>query len=167
MLVRARATEADLAALAVHYDEPDVRRYLWDDQRVGTDDVTALLAASDASFDASGYGLWCLREAGDAGGRLVGTVALREVEDHPGRVEVMYSLAPSHWGRGLATWAARQAVAHGLDVVGLAEVLGGADAPNVRSTAVLRRIGMTPIGVLRTGGTDVPFYAVDRSTFIR
>ena len=165
MLVRTRAVEADLPALAAHYDEPDVRRYLWDDQRVGLAEVTALLAASDESFEAGGFGLWCLREAD--GGPIVGTVALREVEDHPGRVEVMYSLAPSHWGRGLATWAAREAVAFGLDVVGLAEVLGGADAPNVRSEAVLRRIGMTPIGVLRTGGTDVPFYSVSASTFLR
>jgi ribosomal-protein-alanine N-acetyltransferase len=165
MLLRTRVVEADLPALASHYDDPDVRRYLWDDQRVGLVEVAGLLASSDESFARAGYGLWCLREVD--GGPIVGTVALREVEDHPGRVEVMYSLAPSHWGRGLATWAARQAVAFGLDVVGLPEVLGGADAPNVRSEAVLRRIGMTPIGVLHTGGTDVPFYSVNASTFLR
>jgi RimJ/RimL family protein N-acetyltransferase len=165
MLVRTRAVEADLPTLASHYDDPDVRRYLWDDQRVGLAEVASLLASSDETFAAHGFGLWCLRDA--EGGSIVGTVALRPVEDHEPRVEVMYSLAPSHWGRGLATRAARDALAFGFDVIGLPEILGGADAPNVRSEAVLRRIGMTPIGVLHTGGTDVPFYSVTAETFIR
>lgn len=92
-------------------------------------------------------------------------LALRTVPGHEGRVEVVYSLEPEHWGRGVATAAAAEVLAHGFDGCGLEEILGGVDAPNFASAAVLRRLGMVPIGPLLIDGDVVHFSTVDRATF--
>jgi RimJ/RimL family protein N-acetyltransferase len=57
-------------------------------------------------------------------------------------VEIGWRLAFAHWGRGYATEAARAALAHAWDTVGLAEVVAFATVGNARSRAVMDRIGM-------------------------
>jgi len=133
-----RMGPADLAGLHAHWNEPDVRRYLWDDEAVSAETVQAVLAASDESFARAGYGLWVLR---DAGGTLLGFCGLRPI-DGTAEVEILYSVAPSRWGDGLATEAAAAVLRHALDEVGLPRVFGGIDAPNVASRRVLEKVGM-------------------------
>lgn len=60
--------------------------------------------------------------------------------------EVGWRLLPQWWGLGLATEGARASVAHGFDVVGLPEILSFTVVNNVRSRAVMERIGMHPDG---------------------
>lgn len=153
-----------VAALAAHYDEADVRRYLWDNERVTVEMVEPIVAASAASFSTAGWGFWAMLDG--PGGPLVGTIGLRHVPGHDSRVEVLYSLTRSWWGRGVATAAARMAVQRGFES-GLDEILGGVDEGNDRSVAVLGRLGMRPIGSLEVYGSPVPYYAVDRSSFRR
>nr|WP_243707240.1 GNAT family N-acetyltransferase [Micromonospora sp. KC606] len=45
--------------------------------------------------------------------------------------------------RGYATEAALTVLAHGFDTLGLSEILAVTTATNLRSQAVMRRIGMT------------------------
>ena len=58
-------------------------------------------------------------------------------------VEVGWRLAVAAWGQGYATEAARAAVRHGFDVLGLEEVVSFTSTTNLRSQAVMRRLGMT------------------------
>jgi RimJ/RimL family protein N-acetyltransferase len=58
-------------------------------------------------------------------------------------VEIGWRLARSAWGQGYATEAARAALAHGFDTLELPEILAVTTATNLRSQAVMRRIGMT------------------------
>jgi RimJ/RimL family protein N-acetyltransferase len=58
-------------------------------------------------------------------------------------VELGWRLARPAWGHGYATEAALAALAYGFDIVGLSEVVAVAMARNMRSRAVMRRIGMT------------------------
>jgi RimJ/RimL family protein N-acetyltransferase len=60
-------------------------------------------------------------------------------------VETGWRLARDAWGHGYATEAARAAVDHGFDRLGLTEILAIAVAGNERSFAVMRRLGMTPV----------------------
>jgi RimJ/RimL family protein N-acetyltransferase len=52
-------------------------------------------------------------------------------------------LARSAWGQGYATEAAREAVRYGFERAGLPEIVSMTARQNVRSRAVMRRLGMT------------------------
>lgn len=57
-------------------------------------------------------------------------------------VEIGWRLACSHWGKGYASEAASAALAHGFELLGLDEIVSFTALPNLRSHAVMRRIGM-------------------------
>ena len=57
-------------------------------------------------------------------------------------VEVGWRLARGAWGHGFATEAAREALRVGFDELGLAEVVSFTTVTNMRSRAVMERLGM-------------------------
>jgi RimJ/RimL family protein N-acetyltransferase len=57
-------------------------------------------------------------------------------------VEVGWRLARGHWGRGHATEAARRALRHGFEALGLEEIVSFTTLANARSRAVMVRIGL-------------------------
>jgi ribosomal-protein-alanine N-acetyltransferase len=108
-----------------------------------TAESDALADAIDAHHAARGFGLWALEIPGVA--PFAGFVGLSV----PGFsapftpcVEIGWRLAAAHWGRGYATEAARAVLAHAWDVVGLDEVVSFTTAGNLRSRAVMSRLGM-------------------------
>lgn len=58
-------------------------------------------------------------------------------------VEVGWRLARSQWGKGYATEAARAAVTYGFADLGLDEIVSFTTVGNLRSRAVMERLGMT------------------------
>jgi ribosomal-protein-alanine N-acetyltransferase len=98
----------------------------------------------EAGFDRYGFGLWALELAGT--GEFIGFTGLSvprfEAPFMPA-VEVGWRLARSAWGHGYASEAARRALQVGFDEYELAEVVSFTATVNVRSQAVMRRIGMT------------------------
>jgi RimJ/RimL family protein N-acetyltransferase len=58
-------------------------------------------------------------------------------------VEIGWRLAKAYWGQGLATEAARAAVRYGFEVVGLDQIVSFTVPANVRSRAVMEKLGMT------------------------
>ncbi len=73
-------------------------------------------------------------------------------------VEVGWRLDPAAWGFGYATEAARAALAFGFSDLGLGEIVSFTTATNVRSRAVMERVGMTRDP---TDDFDHPSLAVD------
>ena len=80
-------------------------------------------------------------------GLLVGSCELNLRGD--GQGEIGYGLHPDHWGRGLATAAARRLLELCFTEHGLHRVFATCDPRNVASGRVLRRLGMTHEGRLR------------------
>jgi RimJ/RimL family protein N-acetyltransferase len=91
-----------------------------------------------------GVGLWAV-ERRDGGSFLgfVGLAAPSFEADFTPCVEVGWRLAVDAWGHGYATEAARAALAFGFADRGLDEILSWTVPANVRSRAVMERIGMT------------------------
>lgn len=58
-------------------------------------------------------------------------------------VEVGWRLASAHWGEGYATEAARAALDHGFDKLGLTQIVSFTSATNIRSQRVMTKLGMT------------------------
>lgn len=108
-------------------------------------------AESDALVDriverwaSDGHGLWAVERGED--GRFIGFVGLAspsfEAPFTP-CVEVGWRLAPAAWGNGYATEAAREALRFGFEELGLEEIVSFTVPGNVRSRAVMERIGLT------------------------
>ncbi|MGE0730159.1 MAG: GNAT family N-acetyltransferase [Acidimicrobiia bacterium] len=166
MLARRRATPTDVGPITDHFALPAVYRYLWDGEAPATHVVAGLLERSDRDFAEHGYGLWVLTDPACPDAAVVGVVVLHEVDGHPGRVELTYSLDPAYQGRGLMTTAAAEVLAHGFDRCGLTKILAGTDPPNVASQRVLGRLGMRSIGELVIGTEEpvaLPYWSVDRA----
>jgi RimJ/RimL family protein N-acetyltransferase len=80
-----------------------------------------------------------------ANNRFVGFVGLSRHDFERGivpGVEVAWRLAFDEWGKGYATEAARAAIAHGFQTLGLTEIIAVTNRDNARSRRVMERLGM-------------------------
>ena len=104
----------------------------------------AMLDELRADIDTVGFGFAAVEIAET--GVCVGFAGLSPVEDfpvfRPGDVEIGWRLAHEHWGKGYATEAASAWLHHAFTKLDLKEVISYAVHDNVRSTAVMERLGM-------------------------
>jgi RimJ/RimL family protein N-acetyltransferase len=104
----------------------------------------AMLERTNAHIAKHGFGFWAAERKAD--GRLVGMIGLRTLEETPPGpgVEIGWRLAPDVQGAGLATEGAAAALAWGLANIDMPEIIAFTARSNLRSQAVMRRIGMAP-----------------------
>jgi RimJ/RimL family protein N-acetyltransferase len=107
-------------------------------------------AASDAFVErivarwTQGYGLWAVERVED--GALLGFVGLAAPDFEAAFtpcVEIGWRMTPDAWGQGYATEAARAALRFGFERLGLDEIVSFTVPANIRSRAVMERLGMT------------------------
>lgn len=139
-LVLRRWRDSDLGPWAAMNADPEVREHLGD--VLNREQSDASVALFQAEFDRRGYGWWAVEV--QATGEFIGFAGLDEVDDGMPftGVEIGWRLARSAWGRGYATEAALTVLGYGFDTLELPEVLAVTTATNLRSQAVMRRIGM-------------------------
>ncbi len=133
--------EADLAPWATMNADPEVREYF--PEVLTREQSDASVARFRADLDLRGWGWWAVEVL--ATGEFIGFAGLDPVEeDMPFTgVEAGWRLARPAWGHGYATEAALAVLSFGFEELGLPEILAVTAATNVRSQAVMRRIGMT------------------------
>ena len=78
-----------------------------------------------------------------ADGAFLGMCGLHRQSSRPQDVEVGWRLAPEHWGHGYATEAGRAWLRYGFETLGLDRIISMTDEENLRSLAVMRRLGLT------------------------
>ena len=153
-LVLRRWRDGDDVVAAPIYAKAQVMRYIpggtWD-----LDRTKAIVARMRALEEAQGYGFYpvFLKESGV----IAGHAGLGRLEATP-EVELAYIFDERHWGKGLATEAARGILAHGFATLGLERIVAVAFPENRRSIEVMRRCGMTYCGQARHFGRDVVKY---------
>ena len=155
---------ADREALHALWTEPAVRRFLWDDRVIDLATVDGVIERSTASFAAEGFGLFALRQAGDAA--LLGVVGIFRLRPE-GEPELLYSLTTACFGRGLASEASRAVIADAFERLRLVRVLARPDSPNLASIAVMRRLGMRYEGEGVEDGRPTVSYALTREEWQR
>ncbi|MBO2453755.1 GNAT family N-acetyltransferase [Actinomadura barringtoniae] len=130
-----------MAPWAAMNADPVVREHLGD--LLTREQTDAGVARFQAEFDQRGYGWWAVEV--QATREFIGFAGLDQVDDDMPftGVEIGWRLARSAWGRGYATEAALATLAYGFDALELPEILAVTTATNLRSQAVMRRIGMT------------------------
>ncbi|MFB9236574.1 GNAT family N-acetyltransferase [Plantactinospora siamensis] len=133
--------DSDLPAWAAMNADPAVREYLG--PVLTPEQAAASVRNFQSDLDRNGFGLWAA-EVRDTG-EFIGFTGLDRVDDGlpVTGIEAGWRLARSAWGHGYATEAARAVLAYGFETLGLAEILAITAAGNLRSQAVMRRLGMT------------------------
>lgn len=121
--------------------DPEVTRFLGGPLSRRESDATADRIA--AHFGQHGFGLWAAELPGAA--PFLGFVGL-SIPSFAAHftpcVEVGWRFARRWWGHGYATEGARAAAGFGFRTLGLAEIVSFTVPANVRSLAVMQRLGM-------------------------
>jgi RimJ/RimL family protein N-acetyltransferase len=134
--------DEDLAPFAAMNADPVVMEFF--PKPLDRAESDAAVARIRDHFASRGFGLWAVEVPGVAD--FIGFVGLAvpRFEAHfTPCVEIGWRLARSHWGRGYATEAARATLAFGFRDLALDEIVSFTTTANLRSRAVMERIGMT------------------------
>jgi RimJ/RimL family protein N-acetyltransferase len=110
----------------------------------------AMIEHYGSELEREGWGFWAVEVAagggnGGAPARFVGMIGLHRVRpDLPcaPAVEVGWRLHPDYRGHGYATEGAAASLGHGFEAGGLDEIVAFTTTLNVRSQAVMERLGM-------------------------
>ena len=140
-LVLRRFADRDLAEFLAYLNDPDVARYQsWESY---TEQQAREVIEQQKGREPGRPGEWFtfaaeLKETG----ALVGHVALSVKADDPRQAEMGFTFAREFQGRGLAREAAERVLDYVFGTLGLHRVVAVTDCENVRSIALLERLGM-------------------------
>jgi len=151
-------TAADLDPLVAIYNEPGVRRYLWDDQPVTREQALGVVQASVALFRDYGFGLFTIWKDGVP----LGCCGLRFWADTD-EIELLYCVSERWWNQGIATEAARECLRYGLYGLKLDRVVAFANPANEASWRVLEKIGMRFERAVTHNNEPLKRYSVKRN----
>ncbi|WP_432547619.1 GNAT family N-acetyltransferase [Kineococcus sp. SYSU DK004] len=148
-LLLRRWREEDLAPFARLNADPEVMEHF--PAPLGRADSDALAARADAGIAERGWGLWAVEVVDPAADRwgfagFAGLSVPRFEACFTPCVEVGWRLARWAWGHGYATEAGREALRVAFEEAALDDVVSFTAAPNTRSRAVMRRLGMVADG---------------------
>jgi RimJ/RimL family protein N-acetyltransferase len=135
----------DRAPFAAINADPEVMRFIGTGRVLGRGLSDDLIDRFEREWEQSGFGLWAVQWRG--GEELLGFCGLTAPAFLPGLLpaaEVGWRLARGAWGRGVATEAARAALAFGFGPLGMREIVAVVAPENTRSLRVAEKLGMTP-----------------------
>lgn len=157
--------ESDLVPWAALNADPEVRQYLG--PLLTFEQASAWVLNYQDDLDRYGFGCWALEVRG--AGEFIGFAGLRTVDDGMPctGIELAWRLARPAWGHGYATEAGQAALRYGFDVLGQPEIVAVTMALNLRSQAVMRRIGMTTDPAENFDDPDVEESALRRHVVYR
>lgn len=141
-LVLRRWQHSDREPFAAMNADPEVMEHF--PARLTRAESDALADRIEAGFEERGFGLWALEVAET--GRFIGFTGLavpRFQAHFTPAVEIGWRLARPSWGHGYASEAASRVLAFAFRDLGLPELVSFTSTTNVRSQAVMERIGMT------------------------
>lgn len=158
--------ESDIDELHRLWIDPGVRKFLWDDRIVPRETAIAVVEGSIDSFATHGFGFWAIHFKNDP--KLIGFGGLRYFTEDGGgvnEVEILYGLAPEHWGKGIATEAACAVLRYGFEEIELARIYAGADPPNAASFRVIERLRMKFARKIVVSGVEAIYYVMSRDDY--
>ena len=131
---------SDLDAFVAYRSDPDVARYQsWEDY---TPEQGRQLIASLLGGRPGVPGEWFQLAVEDtASGALVGDLATHVDADEHRQLEVGFTLAPEHQGKGYGTEALRGLLTYVFDTLEMHRVIAVTDAENAAAAALLTRVG--------------------------
>jgi len=136
---------ADLDTWYAYLSNPDVVRHTsWNLH--ARDDLLPLFDGIESAHPDS---IRRLAIVDDASGALAGTIGLHTVSTANRSAEIAYDLAPSHWGRGIASALCASVTAWAFAEGGFMRIQGVVLTSNAGSARVLQKCGYRYEGLLR------------------
>jgi RimJ/RimL family protein N-acetyltransferase len=143
-LLLRRWRDEDLDGFAAIAAQPEVMRYINDGRTLDRRATAERLAGYRRHWDEHGFGLYAVEIKGS--GELAGFTGLAVPGFLPEimpAVEIGWRLGRAHWGRGLATEAARAVVAHTRAELDLRRLVSIHVVGNEASARVMIKLGMS------------------------
>ncbi|MFA5775596.1 MAG: GNAT family N-acetyltransferase [Ilumatobacteraceae bacterium] len=133
---------ADRQPFAALNADPEVMEYF--PKVLDRTESDTLADRIESHISKNGWGLWAaeLRTAQEFIG-YVGLSSPRPELPFPPGVEIGWRLSKRYWGHGFATEAAQIALRVGFESLELPEIVSFTSVSNLRSRAVMERLGMT------------------------
>jgi RimJ/RimL family protein N-acetyltransferase len=129
----------DIDRLHALWTQPDMRHFLWDDIIISRDRAAEEVERGLENEARYGIGYWIIEPQKDDD--LLGFCGFRLIDQGP-EIELMYGVARTSWGKGLATEASRAVLAWLWTSTNYQRVFARTDPPNQKSIAVMRRLDM-------------------------
>ena len=146
-LLQRRVEERDLADLLVVHNDDEVTQYLPYQTWHTIADAQAWHARI-SGLQADGKSLQFVIVE-QASSRVIGASVLFNFDPASARAEVGYVLGKAHWGQGLMQEALVALLAFAFDELKMRRIEAFADARNIASDRLLRRLGFTCEGTMR------------------
>ncbi|HKD96660.1 MAG TPA: GNAT family N-acetyltransferase [Micromonosporaceae bacterium] len=157
--------DGDIPALAAINADPEVMRYIGAGTPLDADRTAADVEAYRRLWADRGFGRFAvvLRETGAFAG-LAGMAIPDDLPEVMPAVEIGWRFGREHWGKGLATEAARAAMGFAFGGGGLDRLVSVHVIGNEASARVMLRLGMRPLldAVEIVHHRPVRVYAIDR-----
>ena len=132
----------DFAHMADIHADPEMMELLGGPMDRAASD--AWIARQMLHYGREGYCFWAVEACGGVAPLIgaVGLIKLRPEMPMAPAVEIGWRIGRKFWGHGYATEAARAAIADGFDNIGVPEIVAFTVPHNVRSRAVMEKLGM-------------------------
>jgi RimJ/RimL family protein N-acetyltransferase len=153
-------TMDDLDALCPIFSDPAVVKYVGDGKPISREKTQTALESILRHWQRHGFGRWAFVHKDE--GRLIGFGGLRLLIDTP---EVVYHLAKSHWGMGLATESAHASLRYGFEELRFEKIVAVAKPQNHASVRVMQKVGMKFETFTRYYEMDVTQYSLSREEY--
>jgi RimJ/RimL family protein N-acetyltransferase len=142
--------------------DTEVMRYItggppWTDEQ-----IQSFVERQIATYAARGFCRWKLLLK--PSGEMIGFCGVGYWRNNPDP-EIGWWLARAHWGRGLATEAARAALRHAFESTGLDRVISVAKPANAASIRIMRKLGLGFDCEFESEGFRLVRYAIERSEY--
>jgi ribosomal-protein-alanine N-acetyltransferase len=153
-------TMADLEDLRLIFSDPEVVKYLGSGKPAGRKETEYALRSIIRHRKRHGYGRWAVifkrtRE-------LIGYGGLRCYHGTP---ELVYLLAKSYWGNGLATELAVASLRYGFEKLRFKRIVAMANQANKASHRVLEKVGMTFEKTAHICNMDIVCYSLSSAAY--
>lgn len=117
-----------------------------------------------ADYRRYGFGRWaCIDKGTRAHLGFAGLKYLEELQE----VEIGFRLVRAYWGFGLATEAAKAAVAYGFEHLSLKSIIGLVIPDNIASVRVLQKTGLKFSNQVCCRGLELERYTISRQRFTK
>jgi RimJ/RimL family protein N-acetyltransferase len=150
--------EEDFEGWAAIFADDEVMRALGAPGGIDDPEAWKQMAMWVGHWELKGFGHWLLEDR--ESGELVGRAGLYYPAGWPG-LEVGWTVARPHWGKGYAPEAARAACAWAYQELGTQHIISLIEPSNTRSIRVAEKLGETVEGHFQLREFDLLVYGAD------